>query len=96
MANIVYMLLTGLWVFEDEETEEAKVQELVKGGRRPHVPSAILESNDPIIQVLVQAMHMCHVHDPKERASARRVETLLKQKLLEIDPNALGNIPGLE
>jgi serine/threonine protein kinase len=94
MGNIFYMLLVGKWAFEEEE--ERSAQKLIKAGGRPQVPSEILSSRDPIIQVLLEAMHLCHIHDPKERASARKVATLLKEKLLEVEPHALAEIRGLQ
>jgi hypothetical protein len=34
-------------------------------------------------------MMICHVQDPKQRATARDVETILKQKMRELDPGQL-------
>ena len=87
MGNIFYMLLTSLWPFE--ELEENVVKEEVKNGNRPTIPIAIRNSNDPIDQILKEAMVMSHVQDPHERATARQVETFLKRKLLSLDPDAM-------
>ena len=37
----------------------------------------------------VEAMHMCHEQDPQKRASARQVETFLKEKIRRLLPGKL-------
>jgi hypothetical protein len=87
MGNIFYMLLTSLWPFEELEENDAK--EEIKNGNRPTIPIATRNSNDPMDQILKEAMNMSHVQDQRERATARQVETFLKGKLLSLDPDAM-------
>jgi hypothetical protein len=87
MGNIFYMLLTSLWPFEELEENDAK--EEIKNGNRPPIPEDITNSNDPIDQILKEAMIMSQVQNQHERASARQVETFLKGKLLSLDPNVM-------
>jgi hypothetical protein len=82
------MLLTATWPFA-EDSDEEKVRKLIASGKRPSVDQKIWNSEDPIDQTLKKAMMMCHEQDPKKRSSARQVESLLKKKLLELEPDAL-------
>lgn len=78
------MILTQQWPWKDIKEKEA--QRRVKRGERPEVPKSIHNSHDPVDKTLIQAMRMCHKQDPKQRATARQVETFLKDKLRELDP----------
>jgi len=86
-GNILYMLLTNMWPFEDDSDEEAR--EKVKRGDRPAIPREIWESTDPSLKALKEAMFLCHEQDPKKRATAREVETFLIDSLLKQNPDAL-------
>ena len=81
------MLLQGDWPFEDYETEEA--QKLVADGVRPTIFKDVWNSKDPIDQTLKKAMLMCHAQEPRDRASAREVETYLKSQMQKLDPGRL-------
>lgn len=87
LGNILYMLLTGLWPFEDVSEEEAQKQ--VKEGLRPVFPIEIWNSTNPIIQDLKEIMFRCHAQDPSKRATARQVERMLLQSLQRHDATAL-------
>jgi hypothetical protein len=87
MGNIFYMLLTSKWPFEDAAEKDAI--EAVKKGKRPVIPKELRNGNDPVDQILKEAMYMCHVQDQYERATARQVEILLKGMLLALDPYAM-------
>ena len=87
LGNIFYMLLTQKWPWEELKGEEAMKQ--VEAGKRPHVPKSIRNSTDPVDKILMEALSMAHKQDPKERATARQIETLLKGKLMEVYPKAM-------
>lgn len=87
MGNIFHMLLTEKWPFED--MDENDVKQLVIKGKRPDFPEDIWNSNDTISKTLKEAMILCHEQNSTERASARQVEKLLKEKLMELNPHAL-------
>jgi serine/threonine protein kinase len=87
LGNIFYMLLQGEWPFEEVSSETAA--ELVKNGTRPTIYLDLWYSDDPVNMVLKEVMMICHAQDPKERATARDVETILKQKMRELDPGQL-------
>lgn len=88
MGNIFYMLLTELWPFENIDEKEAQ-QRVVNGGR-PELPTDMRNFNDTIIQTLMKAMMLCHGQNETNRASARQVEKVLKDKLLELNTAAFG------
>jgi len=86
-GNILYMLLTNMWPFEEESDKEAVAK--VKKGERPPIPKEILDSTDPSIKILKETMFMCHEQDPAKRATAREVETFIVDALLRQYPDAL-------
>jgi hypothetical protein len=88
MGNIFYMLLTELWPFENVDDKEA--QQRVVNGVRPDLPKDKWNFNDTIIQTLMKAMILCQTQNETERASARQVERILKDKLLELNTTAFG------
>lgn len=87
LGNIFYMLLTNMWPYHGVKEKTAK-KNVVKGVR-PVLFADIVDSTDPIDIAIRTAMYMCHETDPVERASARQVETYLKERLEEIDPGRL-------
>jgi hypothetical protein len=87
MGNIFYMLLTSTRPFEHAEEKDAIAA--IKKGKRAVITQKIWNSNDPVNQILKEAMRMSHVQDQNERATARQVETFLKGKLLSLDPDAM-------
>ena len=42
-----------------------------------------------LVMLIVEAMRMCHVQDPKKRASAREVENFLKERIKQLSPGKL-------
>lgn len=81
------MLLTQKWPWAELEGEEAMKQ--VENGKRPHIPKSIRNSTDPVDKILIKAMTMAQKQDPKVRATARQIETFLKEKLMELYPMAM-------
>jgi serine/threonine protein kinase len=87
-GNIMYMLLQGRWPFDDFEIE-LEAAALVANGTRPMVDAALWHSADPVNQVLKQVMRMCHAQEPRERKTARQIETFLKDNMRKLDPGRL-------
>ena len=89
LGNLIYTILTGHWPFDTFKPQtdfSDEIKELVKGGHRPHVTTdsddgQIRQSKNPYIQAMLHAMEMCWKQDPRDRASAREVETFLRSKL---------------
>jgi hypothetical protein len=69
--------------------KEKKIARAIKKGKRPILFPDVANSTDPIDQTLLAAMEMCFHQNPAERATARQVETFLKDKLRELDPGRL-------
>lgn len=76
MGNIFYVILTGKYPFDDVGKDEAK--ELVMKGERPVISQRYLESSDPLIKAMIEAIQMCWVHRPEKRATSRMVEQYLR------------------
>lgn len=82
LGNTFYMMLSQQWPWEGLEEKEAIKR--VMDGRRPEIPKSIQKSN-PAVQTLLEAMRMSQKQDSEERATAREVESFLKEKLRELE-----------
>lgn len=78
-GNVLYYVLTGKYAFENEKS--TKAQKLVKEGARPHISSSIRKSTDPFDRAMIEAIEMCWIQDPKNRASAREVQKFVLSAL---------------
>jgi hypothetical protein len=78
------MLLQEEDVFEDISSKKA--QELIMKGVRPSFYPEVWNSTDPSDVAMKEAMIMCHQHDPRTRATARKVSDYLVEKLEQLDP----------
>ena len=58
-------------------------------GERPPLSEEIVNSQGPSTMALRDAIQLCNKYLPVNRATARQVETFLKQRLEEIDPGRL-------
>jgi serine/threonine protein kinase len=83
MGNVFYVLLTELWPFNDDESED--VERLVKAGKRPHIPKRLKESTDPAHEAIRKAIAMCWRQDPEIRATAKEVADFLLDKLKSLN-----------
>ena len=54
-------------------------------GATPSVPKEILESNDPYIKVILEAMKLCYKFNPKERPTARGLVRFMEMSLEELE-----------
>jgi len=75
LGSILYNLLTGNKVWSG--MKKGRAQESVANGIRPRISSSIVNSTDPVDQILMRAIDMCYVYDPKERPTAREVADFL-------------------
>lgn len=80
LGNIFYGILCKLWPFEGVKDDETIRRTIMNGSRPPMIPS-ILNSTDPFDLVMLKAIDMCWVQDPKERASAREVQKYIDGEL---------------
>jgi serine/threonine protein kinase len=79
MGNNIYALLTGLWIFYDNENDQ-EVQKMVIDGKRAYIhPQWNLRSY--IEGELVEVMKKCWEHDPKKRIDIFTVVRLLREIL---------------
>ncbi len=81
-GSILYEILTKKPVWDDEDSNDAR--KLIRKGRLPKIDEHLLESNDPVDVALREAISMCYVFDPKDRAKAADVASYLTEKLLEL------------
>lgn len=80
LGSIFYEILTGNEVWHNQDTENAQKQ--IRQGRLPKIDEELMESNDPVVVSLREAIAMCYVFDPKERAKAADIASYLQKKLL--------------
>ena len=50
-------------------------------GKRAQFPKKVLESTHPYEKYVLEAIELCWIHDPKERASAQQVADKLAEGL---------------
>ena len=86
LGNVLYSLLTGKYPFEDMQ-DSKKVEAKVKAGKRPYIPRSYRNSTDPFDQALLKVIEMSWVHEPKERASAREMQTFISSELKRLNDN---------
>jgi serine/threonine protein kinase len=79
LGAVIYQVLTGHRVWRDYDDDKDKARNLAARGvfqfnRRDRW---ILNSTDPVDEILRRALDMCFIHDPRERASSRDVANYL-------------------
>jgi serine/threonine protein kinase len=93
LGTSMYLMLSNKWMWEEKKPVDSMVKLLE--GKRPPLPAGnvtvlknsssadISASADHAIalQAIVEAIEMCWIHDPMERATARDVELHLRMKL---------------
>lgn len=80
MGNVFYVILTGLWPFENVKKEKT-AQKMIQEGKRPEISETILNSTDPFDRAMLKAIEMCWIQDPDQRATARQVQKFLQGEL---------------
>ena len=83
LGNILYDLLTSkdlFYNFGESRTTKAVIK-AVQAGKRSPFPDSFKNSTDPFEQTLIKAIKLCWIHDPKDRISARELQTLFMTEL---------------
>lgn len=83
MADVMFYVLTKLWMWEGITTKKAK--SLTERGGRPEIPRDILTSEDPAIKAMVKAIKDCWIGNPKERPRSRQISDFLREALRKIE-----------
>lgn len=78
LGSILVELTTGEEVWSGYEDKVA--WKAIVGGRLPPFREKIKNPSDPINQVLLKAIELCYVYDPKDRPKAAAVLEYLKQE----------------
>jgi len=82
LGSILYEILTGREVWHDTKTKEA--QKYIRKGKLPTIADKYMNSEHPVDVALREAISMCFIFDPKERAKAEDVASFLREKLSEM------------
>ena len=87
LGSIVYHILTGKSVWSCKKCSMDKARDAIVMGQRPHISSKVLNSTDPVDSILMEALDMCYMYNPSQRATAKEVATFLenRQKTLTND-----------
>lgn len=83
-GSILYHLLTGMKVWSHSGKKKYAVQAAVVEGLLPKIGKDIQRSSDPVDRLMMKALDMCQVYDPRKRATAREVASFLKRGLEEL------------
>ena len=82
VGSILYEILTGNEVWYN--TSERKAQKLIIDGELPKIDDEYLESQNPVDVALREAISMCYVYNPQDRAKSADVAEFLRKKLSEL------------
>jgi len=83
VGSLIYHILHRYEVWDDIKTNE-EAQQKVMDGKLPKIADEYVESDDPAIKAMLDAIDMCYVYDPEKRAKAWDVSSFLEKKLDEI------------
>jgi len=78
----MYSLLTGLWVFYDEDSDD-KVQKRLRKGEKPHIDPRYKERSLGEAK-LAEIIDQCHSFKPENRPSIFQVVKFLRDALEEV------------
>jgi serine/threonine protein kinase len=91
LGNVFYRLAVGFspWKKPNSKQIAPEQKDLIAKlkktkGAVPLVPQCVTEYDDPIVQVLLEAMRQAYRFDPKSRPSAAELVSFLKQSQTEI------------
>jgi serine/threonine protein kinase len=82
LGNNMYSLLTGLWVFYDEN-DDGKVQERVKAGEKPYIDPRYKEKS-LVDAKLAEIIDRCHSFYAEDRPSIFEIVKFLRDALKEV------------
>jgi serine/threonine protein kinase len=77
LGNVFYGILAKRWPFYDIIKDDKVAQKTIMSGARPPIQASILNSTDPFDRVMLKAIEMCWVQEPRERATAREVQNFI-------------------
>lgn len=82
LGSLLYHILTGRRVWSDRKAGLAR--DAIMMGKLPHISSSILNSSDPVDKILKDALDLCYIYDPSQRATAKEVATFLDNSLMKL------------
>ncbi|KAL3807741.1 hypothetical protein ACHAXA_008375 [Cyclostephanos tholiformis] len=82
LGSILYEILTGKPVWDEKDSKDSR--KFIMKGRLPKIDKKILESDDLVDVALREAISMCYVFDPKDRAKAADIASYLEEKQSEL------------
>ena len=85
MSGIFYLLLTNTKQWNDVGKNKNQVPEMVKKGKRPPIPEHIQSSSHPVHKAFLHILKMTQFHEPTQRATAKEVESYLRQTLIKLN-----------
>ena len=93
MGHIFFRLICGHEPWNKLEPggkpSKAEVSEKVKKGVLPTIPVEVIESTDPEVTAIREAMFRCYTFDPLDRPSAREIARTLQAALDKLESAAL-------
>eukprot|EP00980_Cylindrotheca_fusiformis_P021777 scaffold8600_cov111-Cylindrotheca_fusiformis.AAC.9 len=78
LGSIFVELLTGKGVWHGYTVKKAQAK--IAAGELPPISSKLLNSTDPVDQVLLKAIDLCYVYEPRDRPKAGVVVDFLKKE----------------
>jgi len=93
MGHIFFRLICGHEPWNKLEPggkpSKAEVNEKVKKGILPTIPTDVMESIDPEVTAIREAMFRCYTFDPQDRPSAREIANKLQAALDKLESTAV-------
>lgn len=97
LGNILFHILTSHAPWGKMKTEKIpEIRPKVAMGVRPPIPKEFLHDKNPHIKTIVKAIELCWVTDPKKRASAQAVASVLFHSLMDVKETKLLDEDRLE
>jgi len=89
MGHILFRLICGHEPWNKLEPggkpSKAELNDNVMKGKLPTIPQDVLESVDPEIVAIREAMMQCYTYDPVKRPSARQIALSLQKTLTSLE-----------
>lgn len=85
----MYSLLTGLWVFYDEE-KDSEMQKRVKEGEKAYIDPRFKHRSLGEAK-LSEIIDLCHTYNPQDRPSVFEVVEFLREALKEVQDEKSAN-----
>jgi serine/threonine protein kinase len=87
LGTVIYQVLTGHRVWRDYDDDKDEARDLTARGvfRFNRNDRWVLNSTDPVDNILRQTLDMCFIYDPRERSSSRDVANYLNAHWKELN-----------